>query len=71
MNYLAIDTSGNYLTVAAVKDGRVFSSFLPDCAMKHSVTLMGEVEKVLSQAELSLAECDFFAAVVGAGSFTG
>ena len=71
MNYLAIDTSGNYLTVAAVKDGRAFYSFVPDCAMKHSVTLMGEVEKVLSQAELSLDNCDFFAAVVGAGSFTG
>lgn len=71
MNYLAIDTSGNYLTVAAVKDGRAFCSFVPDCAMKHSVTLMAEVDKVLSEAKLALAECDFFAAVVGAGSFTG
>ena len=71
MKYLAIDTSGNYLAVTAGKDGRTFCSCVPDCAMKHSVTLMGEVEKVLNDAELTLAECDFFAAVVGAGSFTG
>ena len=71
MKYLAIDTSGNYLAVTAGKDGRTFCSCVPDCAMKHSVTLMGEVEKVLNEAELTLAECDFFAAVVGAGSFTG
>ena len=39
--------------------------------MKHSVLLMQKVEEVLTKASLSLAECDFFAAVVGAGSFTG
>ena len=32
---------------------------------------MGEIDKVLSEAELSLNDCDFFSAVVGAGSFTG
>ena len=32
---------------------------------------MEEVDKVLKQADLSPAECDFFAAVVGPGSFTG
>ncbi|MBQ8658841.1 MAG: tRNA (adenosine(37)-N6)-threonylcarbamoyltransferase complex dimerization subunit type 1 TsaB [Clostridia bacterium] len=70
-NFLAIDTSSNYLTVAAVKDGEEFSVFLPDCTMKHSVSFMGAVDEVLKKAGLTLPECDFFAAVVGAGSFTG
>ena len=57
--------------MVAAKDGKLFSSFTGDCAMKHSVLLMQKVEEVLTKASLSLAECDFFAAVVGAGSFTG
>ncbi len=70
-NFLAVDTSGNYLTVVASKNGEVFSVFLPDCAMRHSVSVMPAVEEVLQKANMTLADCDFFAAAVGAGSFTG
>ena len=70
-NFLAVDTSGNYLTVVAVKNGKAFSSFIENCAMKQSVSLMAAVDEALEKADLSLEECDFFAAVVGAGSFTG
>ena len=70
-NYLAIDTSSRYLTVLAVKDGQKVLRHVPDCAMQHSVTLMDEVQKALDVAELTPAECDFFAAVTGPGSFTG
>ena len=70
-NFLAIDTSNDYLTVIAAKDGKIAFSHLPDCAMRHSVSFMAEVEKVLAQLNLSANECDFFAATVGAGSFTG
>ena len=70
-NFLAIDTSNETLTVLAAKNGRVFSSFVPDCAMKHSVRLMGEIDALLKEADLRLEECDFFCAVVGPGSFTG
>ncbi len=69
--FLAIDTSCNYLTVLAANGGKVFSRFLPDCAMQHSVNLMTEIDGVLEEAGLLPADCDFFAAVVGAGSFTG
>ena len=71
MNFLAVDTSSEYLTVVAVKDGKATLSCLPDCAMKHSVTLMNEVERVLTESGMNLNDCDFFSAVVGAGSFTG
>ena len=70
-NFLAIDTSNNHLAVLAAKNGTAHSVFIPDCAMKHSVSVMPAVEEALKKADLRLEECDFFAAVVGAGSFTG
>lgn len=70
-NFLAIDTSSRYLTVLAEKDGREAFRYLPDCAMRHSVILMDEIDKALKEIGLSPAECDFFAAVTGPGSFTG
>ncbi len=70
-NFLAVDTSGSYLTVIAYKDGQAYSVFLPDCAMKHSVSIMPAVDEALAKANMRLDECDFFAGVVGAGSFTG
>ena len=70
-NFLAVDTSGNHLSVIACKNGAAHSVFLPDCAMKHAVSIMPAVDEALKKTDLALAECDFFAAVVGAGSFTG
>ena len=70
-NFLAIDTSSRYLTVLAQKGERVVLRHLPDCSMQHSVILMGEIERALNEAELTPADCDFFAAVTGPGSFTG
>lgn len=70
-NFLAIDTSSRYLTVLAVKGEKKVLKHIPDCAMRHSVTLMGIVEQAFEEAELTPAGCDFFAAVTGPGSFTG
>ena len=70
-DFLAVDTSSKYLTTLAKKGERVVVRHLPECAMRHSVILMDEIEKTLKEAELSPAECDFFAAVTGPGSFTG
>ena len=70
-NFLAVDTSGSYMSVVAMKDGKEFSVFEADCAMKHSVLLMEKIDEALKKADLTLEECDFFAACVGAGSFTG
>lgn len=39
--------------------------------MQHSVILMDEIDEALNGAGLTPAECDFFSAVVGPGSFTG
>ncbi len=71
MNFLAVDTSGNFMSVVVGKGEEVYSSFTPDCAMKHSVLLLPKIEETLKKADLRLEDCDFFGAVVGAGSFTG
>lgn len=71
MKFLAIDTSGKHLSVIAYADGAQEKIYLPDCAMKHSVMLMDAIDSAFSHAHITARECDFFAAVVGPGSFTG
>lgn len=70
MKFLAIDTSGPRLLVAA--DNGV-ETVLSDreCALQHSVLLMDEVASVLSRARMTLSDCDLLACTVGPGSFTG
>lgn len=70
-NFLMIDTSSRYLTVAAKKGEKIALRHIPNCAMQHSVILMNEVEEAFSEIGLTPAECDFFGAVTGPGSFTG
>lgn len=71
MNYLAIDTSGKNLTVIIKKDNQIFTAFDEECGVNHSVELMPRVEKLCKDARFDLKDADFFACVVGAGSFTG
>ena len=70
-NFLAVDTSSRHLTVLAVKGEKKVLRYISDCALQHSVALMGEVDKALKEAQLSPEQSDFFAAVTGPGSFTG
>ena len=71
MNYLAIDTSGKNLTIV-IKQGEKESVFYDaECGVNHSVALMPRVEQLIEESGFDLANADFFAAVVGAGSFTG
>lgn len=71
MNYLAIDTSNKNLTVIIKKDGKVYKYFDTECGVSHSVDLMPKVEQLAKTAQFDFASADFFACVVGAGSFTG
>lgn len=70
-SYLAIDTAGEYLTVIACNNGRAHAVYEPNCAMQHSVRLMDAVEEAFAAAAMTPADCDFFCAVTGPGSFTG
>ena len=71
MNYLAIDTSGKHLTVAIKYNGAIKSFFTENCGVDHSSSLMPTVEGLLAEIGAKLSDMDFFACVVGAGSFTG
>ena len=71
MNYLAIDTSGKNLTVIIKKGEEIFRVYDAECGVNHSVELMPKVEQLALSANFDLKDADFFAAVVGAGSFTG
>lgn len=68
--FLAIDTSSRYLTVIAFNE-KPYITYMENCAMKHSVVLMDAVEETFEKAGMKPCDCDFFAACVGAGSFTG
>lgn len=71
MKYLAIDTSGKNLTIV-ISDGKKTRFFHDEnCSVRHSVELMPRVEELVEKNKISLAEMDFFAVVLGAGSFTG
>lgn len=71
MNYLAIDTCGKNLTLVLSVNGKNYTFFDNDLGLRHSVTLMPQIEKLLNEANLSPKDLDFIACVVGAGSFTG
>ena len=71
MKFLAIDTSGARLAVVACNGDTVVKLCGEECAQKHSVLLMEKIETALKGAKLRAQDCDFFACVVGPGSFTG
>ena len=71
MKYLAIDTSGQNLTVILHVNGKEDYFYDAQCGVNHSVRLMVEIENLVNKNNFNLNEVDFIACVVGAGSFTG
>ncbi len=71
MNYLAIDTSGKNLIVVLSANGKVYTKNDTAGGVTHAVGLMPSIENLLEEANFTLDKVDFFACVVGAGSFTG
>ncbi len=71
MNCLAIDTGGNHLTVLLIKDNEVYKSHIDNAMLKHSVTLMPEIENLLIKTNTKISDIDKYCAVIGPGSFTG
>ncbi len=71
MNYLAVDTSGKNLTILICFGDKVYKYFDSECGVKHSTSLMPQIESLANEVGFDLTKADFFSAVVGAGSFTG
>ena len=71
MKCLAIDTSGDHLTVALIDGENVTCEFCQDTGLRHSISLMPYIESVLSKANVSVKDIDVYSCVIGPGSFTG
>lgn len=71
MNYLAIDTCGEHLTVIVKAFGKSETAYISDSGVKHSEQLMPLVENVLEKVGATVNDMDVFCAVTGPGSFTG
>lgn len=71
MNYLAVDTSAEHLTVVARVKNKTETFYVDACGAKHSETVIPAVESVLNKLGASPSDIDVFCSVVGPGSFTG
>ena len=71
MIVLAFDTSNKPLTVAVVRDGQALAHAESTENRTHSISLLPDIQQVLTQAGLSLAEVDAIAVAQGPGSYTG
>ncbi len=71
MKILAYDTSGQILTAALVKDGRLLCEMESDPKVRHSSTLVPLLEMILKKAKWNPLELDVLAVGIGPGSFTG
>lgn len=71
MTILALDTSGPLCSVAIAVDGLVRYEARVQNKLTHSVNLMPMVDEALGRAAVKREELDYFACVVGPGSFTG
>lgn len=68
---LAIDTSQHQLSVALFEDDRLRVLAAPRTQEQHSIRLFSEVDRVLAEAGLPLAEVGAYALATGPGGFTG
>lgn len=68
---LSVETATLSGSVAVTRGDELLGVIGGDPAISHSNTLLDDVDKLLSQTQVSLSEIDLFAVAVGPGSFTG
>ena len=70
LNILALETSSDWCSVAAWRDGRVLTHEAL-AGQRHSELILPMIDELLQEAGASLAEFDAIAFGAGPGSFTG
>ena len=70
MNILALDTSGDYCSLALLMDGKVLSRE-KRVGQNHSQVLLPLMDSLFSESGISLKKLDGIAFGAGPGSFTG
>jgi len=68
---LALDTSTSMASVAIAVDEKIVAESVFNTDRTLSSRLIPEIERLLSIAEVTIADIDLFAASIGPGSFTG
>jgi tRNA threonylcarbamoyladenosine biosynthesis protein TsaB len=69
--HLTIDTSTPCSSVAVCRGDFLEGEIILNISRHHTETLMGSIDHLLKSISLTLEDMDFFAVVLGPGSFTG
>lgn len=68
---LSVETATLAGSVALSRGDEIISAFAGDPGVSHSNTLLSDIDRLLSEAQVELPEIDLFAVASGPGSFTG
>ena len=68
---LSVETATLSGTVAVLRGDQVLGVIRGDPQVSHSNTLLGDVDKLLTQTQIALPDIDLLAVATGPGSFTG
>lgn len=68
---LSVETATLSGSVALSRDEEIVDALAGDSGISHSNTLLKDIDKLLRQTQVELAEIDLFAVATGPGSFTG
>lgn len=68
---LSVETATLAGSVSLARGKEILAGFVGDAGVSHSNTLLHDIDKVLSDAQVELSDIDLFAVANGPGSFTG
>jgi tRNA threonylcarbamoyladenosine biosynthesis protein TsaB len=68
---LSVETATLSGSVAVARDREVLGVVSGDPKVSHSNTLLADIDRLLANARINLADVDVFAVATGPGSFTG
>lgn len=68
---LSVETATLSGSVAISRGDEILGVINGDANVSHSNTLLGDVDKLLTQTQIGLPDVDLFAVATGPGSFTG
>jgi len=71
MKILGIDTSTKFLSITLTENEKVIFDYRYDAGRKHSVLLLGALERMLNRSNINIDNIGAFCVGLGPGSFTG
>jgi len=71
MLLLALDTSTRQSSIALCTEDELLGEYLWNAGTNHSVELLGHLQRMLAECQLTVAQIDAIAVATGPGSFNG